>query len=380
MKILIAPDSFKESLTATEVTRSIKQGISMAIPDAQCIELPLADGGEGTVDALVNAIGGSIIKVKVKDPLMRDIEAYFGILGDKTTAVIEMAAASGLELLKDKERNPMKTTTFGTGQLIRAALDEGCKNFIIGIGGSSTNDGGAGMAQALGVHFLDKHHNELPVGGGNLSSLEYIIDDKIDSRIKKCKVTVASDVNNPLFGREGATRIYGPQKGATPEMVEKLESNLKHYGAKLEDKFQEKFVNLPGAGAAGGMGIGLVAFLNAELRPGFEIIKELTGLEDILKGVDLVVTGEGKMDEQTIFGKTPQGVASLAKRFNKPVIGIAGSLGLNYQELYHHGFDVLVSIIDSPMTLDKALSDADELLRNVSFALFRIISIGENLK
>lgn len=380
MKILIAPDSFKESLKASEVAQSIEEGIKMAVPDAACISIPLADGGEGTVDALIHATGGTLEKIRVMDPLMREINSYYGILGDGKTAVIEMAAASGLELLREAERDPMKTTTFGTGQLIKAALNKGCRTLIIGIGGSATNDGGAGMAQALGIRLLDKNKNSIDKGGGSLGLLEYIDEKGLDRRIKNLKFIVASDVNNPLCGENGATSVYGPQKGATKEMIKILDHNLYHFGEKLEKKYEKMIKELPGSGAAGGLGAGLVAFLGAELLPGFEIVKRITKLDDIIRDVDLVITGEGRMDEQTIYGKTPHGVARLAKKYQKPVIGIAGSLGSNYTKLYQEGFDVVVSILDQPMSLASALGNAAEMLKFASYNLLRSIIIGTGLK
>ena len=379
MKILIAPDSFKESLKASDVSKYIEEGIHMALPETVCIRIPLADGGEGTVDALVNATEGTIEYVKVMDPLMREIKSFYGILGDGNTGVIEMAAASGIELLKKNERDPMKTTSFGTGQLIRAAANKGCDTLIIGIGGSATNDGGTGMAQALDIDLLDSHRKPIGVGGGTLSDLKFIEDSRLDERIKNIRIVVASDVENPLCGVNGASRVYGPQKGATEEMINILDHNLNHLGDMLEKKYNKRIKKLPGSGAAGGMGAGLVAFLNAELKPGFEIIKELTNLEKVIEKVDLVITGEGKMDEQTRFGKTPYGVAKLAKKYQKPVVGIAGSLGSNYQELYREGFDVLISIVDKPMSLESALGNAPEMLKFAAYNLLRSINIGSDL-
>jgi glycerate kinase len=380
MKILIAPDSFKESLKANDVAKYIEEGIRLALPEAECIRIPLADGGEGTVDALVNASGGKIEKVKVMDPLMREIESYFGIMGDGNTAVIEMAAASGIELLEKKERDPMRTTSYGTGQLIREALNKGCSSIIIGIGGSATNDGGAGMAQALGIKLLDKNRKSIGNGGGQLNYLKFIEDMKLDKRVKETRILVACDVKNPLCGENGASRVYGPQKGATEKIISILDQNLNHFGDLLEAKYKNTIKTLPGAGAAGGLGAGLAAFLDAELMPGFDIIEKITRLEKVIIEVDLVITGEGKMDEQTKFGKTPHGIAQLAKKYNKPVIGIAGSLGYDYQKLYNEGFDVLVSIIDKPMSLEMALRNASEMLKFTAYNLLRSMDIGSGLK
>jgi glycerate kinase len=380
MKILIAPDSFKESLKASEVAHAIEEGVKMAIPDAECICVPMADGGEGTVDALVHATGGTIEKVTVRDPLMRQVDSFFGILGDGKTAVIEMAAASGLELLKEDERNPMETTTYGTGQLIKAALDKSCRTLVIGIGGSATNDGGAGMAQALGIRLLDKKMQSIGLGGGSLDHLANIDLVGLDERIENTKIIVASDVNNPLCGENGASNVYGPQKGATHEMIKILDENLNLFGKLLEEKYHIKIRELPGAGAAGGLGAGLVAFLHAELQPGFKIVKEITQLEDLVQRADLVITGEGRMDKQTMNGKTPYGVAGLAKKYQKPVIGISGTLGEDYQVLFQEGFDVLISIIDKPMSLESALGNASEMLKFASFNLLRTVKIGSGIK
>jgi glycerate kinase len=320
------------------------------------------------------------VKVKVMDPYMREIDSYFGILGDGKTAVIEMAAASGIELLKKEERDPMRTTSYGTGQLIREAVNNGCGSIIIGIGGSATNDGGAGMAQALGIELLDKNRKSIGEGGGKLKHLNYIDDNKLNQQVKKTRILVACDVKNPLCGEYGATRVYGPQKGANEEMIRILDKNLDHLGDLLERKYNKTIKTLPGAGAAGGLGAALVAFLNAELMPGFDIIKKITGIEKVVKEVDLLITGEGKMDEQTKFGKTPHGVAQLAKKYRKPVIGIAGSLGPNYQELYREGFDVVLSIVDKPMSLEMALRNAPEMLKFTAYNLLRSIDIGSGLK
>jgi glycerate 2-kinase len=380
MKILIAPDSFKESLSASEVAHYILEGIKQADPDIVCKCIPLADGGEGTVNSLVEATNGHIERIQVLDPLLREIESYFGILGDGKTAVIEMAAASGLELLREEERNPMVTSSYGTGQLINAVLDKEVENLIIGIGGSATNDGGAGMAQALGVDLLDKNGKKIGNGGGNLHQLESIDDRRIDPRLKDTHILVASDVKNPLCGKQGASAIYGPQKGANEQMVIELDKNLSHFGQKLEQRYGISIMEVPGSGAAGGLGAGLIAFLNASLEPGFEVIKRFTGLEDLIKEADLVITGEGRMDEQTAYGKTPHGVAILAKQYNKRVVGIAGSLGPGYQILYQEGFDALLSIINKPMSLGIALGDAADLLKSTAYNLVQLINMGRGLK
>ena len=373
MKILIAPDSFKESLSAVEVAESIEKGILNYIPEAECIKIPLADGGEGTVDAILNATGGSKIPVSVKDPLMRDIKSYWGLLPDGETGIIEMAAASGLELLKPEERNPLIATTFGTGQLIVSALKEGCKKIIIGIGGSATNDGGAGMAEALGVKLLNKNGHRLSTGGSALGDLETISLSDFNNNVSGCEFIIATDVDNQLCGPEGASYIYGPQKGASPKMVQQLDKSLSHYGTKLEHTFGKPITSLSGTGAAGGLGAGLIAFCNAEIKNGFDIISKIVHLEAAMKTVDLVITGEGKLDKQTKFGKVPFGVAQLAQKYKKPVIGIAGTLGKGYQELYNFGFQSIFSIVDGPQSLEWALENAKQLICNTSERIIRLV-------
>jgi glycerate kinase len=362
MKILLAPDSFKDSLSAKKVAEAIRTGILHELPEADMKILPMADGGEGTVEALVDATRGNSFEVRVEDALRRDISAKFGILGDKQTAVIEMASASGIEHLKPEERNPWRTTSFGTGQLIRNALDKKCRRIIIGIGGSATNDGGVGMAIALGAKFIDKSGNEKGIGGGELLEISSIDLTELDKRISETEFLIACDVSNPLTGPQGAAYVYAPQKGADKKMVEKLDRNLKHLASVIEEQLKRDVENIPGAGAAGGLGAGLLAFLDAKLMQGFEIVRRETQLDDAVKWADLVITGEGKIDVQTQYGKTPMGVAGVAKKFNKPVIAIAGTLGEGYQELYPLGFDAILSIMDKPMELKEALINAPYLI------------------
>jgi glycerate kinase len=323
----------------------------------------MADGGEGTVQSLVDATGGKIIFTKVFNPLMREIKSFYGILGDNKTAVIEMSAASGLPLLSMEERNPLLTTTFGTGQLFLHALDQGCRNFIIGIGGSATNDGGFGMMQALGIKFVNDKGEDIGIGGGALENLSSIDITNLDSRIKECSITVACDVDNPLCGIMGASNIFGPQKGATPEMVLTLDTNLKIYSEVIEKQLGVSIINSPGAGAAGGLGGGLMAFLNAKLKRGIDIVIETTKLEDYIKSADLIITGEGSIDYQTQFGKTPFGVAELGKKYNIPVIALAGSIGKGAIALYDKGFDSIFSIVDKPMTLDESINNSGTFTR-----------------
>lgn len=364
MKIVIAPDSFKESLSAPEVAEQIAAGFQAVFAEAHCVQLPIADGGEGTVDAMVAATGGRKVSVQVTGPLGQPVQACYGVTGDGHTAVIEMAAASGLALVPPAARNPMKTTSFGTGELIRHALDNGLRHFIIGIGGSATNDGGAGMLQALGARFLQQdEQQEIGFGGGELVALAKIAVDGMDRRLQECQVTVACDVDNPLTGRRGASAIFGPQKGATPEMVAQLDRNLKHFANLVKRDLRRDIDAVPGAGAAGGMGAALMAFLQADLRPGVEIVIEAIGLAEALEGADLVITGEGRIDGQTIYGKAPAGVARLAKRFGLPVIGFAGSLTRDADVVHEHGLDAIFSVVNRPCRLEEAFQEAGENLR-----------------
>ncbi|MFC2123946.1 glycerate kinase [Bacteroidota bacterium] len=376
MKILIAPDSFKESLSALEVARNIEKGIKTVIPETDCILLPMADGGEGTVQSMVDATGGQIINTVVHDPLMREINGFFGILGNGRTAVIEMAAASGIELLQETEKDPYHTTTFGTGELLRSAIEKGCSEIIIGIGGSATNDGGMGMASALGVRFHDKYGKEIPQGGKYLGEIEEIDASEIISEAKTIHFTIASDVSNPLCGPEGASYVFGPQKGATPGQVSILDAGLNHFGDLIEKMSGKTIKNVPGAGAAGGLGAGLMAFLNADMKPGFEVVKEITHLEDHIKNVDIVITGEGKIDSQTQYGKTPFGVAQTAKKQGKKVIAFAGTVGDDIDILYENCFDHILPISEKPVPLKYSLENAPDLLQNAAQRMMRLLNIG----
>lgn len=358
MKIVIAPDSYKESLSAMDVATQIEAGFREIYPDAEYVKLPVADGGEGTVDAMVAATGGRQINVSVTGPTGKPVLAHLGITGNQQCAVIEMASASGLECIPPEERNPLITTSYGTGELIKAALDLGVTEFIIGLGGSATNDGGAGMLQALGIHLLDKVGHNIGKGGQCLSELEYVDVSGMDPRLKQCRITVACDVTNPLTGPQGASAIFGPQKGANPAMVRFLDENLKHYAEVIARQTGKDVEFAPGAGAAGGLGAALLAFLNAELRSGIEIVTEAVELEKAIMDADLVITGEGRIDSQSIKGKVPVGVARLAKRHNKPVIGIAGSLSSDVAVVYDHGIDCVFSVLNKVCSLDEALNDA----------------------
>ncbi|EFE98106.1 glycerate kinase [Serratia odorifera DSM 4582] len=357
-KVVIAPDSFKESLSALDVAAAIERGFRQIYPDVEYVKLPMADGGEGTVDSMVAATEGEIVQLSVRGPLGMPVEAFYGLLGDGETAVIEMAAASGLHLAPSDQRDPLIATSYGTGELILAALDRGVSAIILGIGGSATNDGGAGMMQALGARLLDGQQRPLPPGGAALASLAELDLSGVDARLQQVKVTVACDVDNPLCGKNGASAIFGPQKGATPAMVEQLDNALRHYGTLLEQTTGRKVLNAPGAGAAGGMGAALLGMLDAQLRPGIEIVIETLRLEEAILGADLVITGEGRLDSQSVHGKTPIGVARVAKRHRLPVIGIAGSLAADYQVVHQHGIDAAFSVIDRIVTLEEALGSA----------------------
>jgi glycerate kinase len=380
MKIVIAPDSFKESLTAQAVAEQIEAGFKAVYPEADYVKLPMADGGEGTVAAMVAATGGRTVTVQVTGPIGTQVEAFYGVTGDATTAVIEMAAASGLALVPPELRNPLKTTSYGTGELIRKALDDGLRHFIIGIGGSATNDGGVGMLQALGVKFLEQDgRREIEFGGGALESLAEIDPAGLDSRLRECHVLVACDVDNPLTGPRGAAAVFGPQKGATPEMVARLDENLGHFARLVDRDLHRDIASVPGAGAAGGMGAALMAFLDAELRPGVEIVMEAIGLEGALTGADLVITGEGRIDGQTIYGKAPAGVARLAKQRGLPVIGFAGSLTTDAEIVHDHGLDAIFSVVNRPCSLGEAFRDAAHNLRMTARNVAATIKLAGDL-
>ncbi|HFQ5378383.1 TPA: glycerate kinase [Vibrio vulnificus] len=372
MKIVIAPDSYKESLTAMDVAIAIEKGFKEVLPDAHYVKLPMADGGEGTVQSMVDATGGIIIEHTVTGPLGQRVDGFFGLLGEGKTAVIEMAAASGLHLVTPDQRNPLITTTFGTGELIKAALDHGVEHIIVGIGGSATNDGGIGMAQALGIKLLDAHGNALGHGGGELAKLATIDCSQLDPRLAQVRLEVACDVDNPLCGTKGASAVFGPQKGATPEMVTILDENLAHYASIIKQQLGVDVRDMAGAGAAGGMGAALLGLLNAELRPGIEIVMDAVRLDEIVADADLVITGEGRIDSQTIHGKTPIGVARTAKKHGLPVIGIAGCLSADCGVVHEHGLDAVFAVVNRSVDLPTALAEAAENVeltaRNVAAA------------
>ncbi len=378
MNIVIAPDSFKGSMTAKEAANAIERGIRRVCSDI-CIEkVPMADGGEGTVQSLIDATNGTIIKAKVRDSLYRIITAKYGILGNGMTAVIEMAEASGLTLLKEEERNPMITTTFGTGEIIKDALDRGCREFIIGIGGSATNDGGTGMLMALGCKFFDRQGKSIKLGGEGLSDIVDIDTTELDSRLKESKFVIACDVDNPLCGPRGAAEVFGPQKGATEEMIKLLDNGLRNLAEIIEKKFNEKIIDYPGAGAAGGLGAALKVFMKGDLKRGINIVISATNLEEKIKECDLVITGEGGIDYQTQFGKTPYGVAQVATMYNKPIIAIAGSIGKDAEVLYDKGFTSIFSIVDRPMSLEESMKSAENLLEKSAERILRLYLFKNN--
>ncbi|WP_270166810.1 glycerate kinase [Paenibacillus sp. SYP-B4298] len=378
MRIVIAPDSFKGSLSAREAGRAIERGVQRGLPGCEVIVLPMADGGEGTMEALVEATQGSYIESVVMDPLGREIQASFGIMGDRKTAVIELAESSGLYRITEKERNPLRTTTYGFGQLILAALDRGCRQFILGLGGSATNDGGAGMLQALGVELLDGTGQPIGSGGGELSRLADIRVGGMDRRIRESRFLVACDVDHPLVGRAGASAVFGPQKGATPAMVEQLDGNLRHYADLIERTQGIAIHQMAGAGAAGGLCGGILAFLPAQVEAGVELVSRRLGLEEAIRGADLVITGEGRVDAQTRHGKVPCGVARLARRHGVPAIVLAGTVGDGAETLYAEGIDAIFSIVNRPMTLQEAMACAIPLLEQAAEQAIRLFETGRH--
>jgi glycerate 2-kinase len=375
LKIVIAPDSFKESMTALEVCEAAERGLRRSLPEVQTVKIPMADGGEGTVQALVDATNGTFTSLTVTGPLGLPVEAEYGWLGDQLTAVIEMASASGLHLVPPERRNPLMTTTAGTGELIKDAVQKGAKHLIIGIGGSATNDGGMGMAQALGVKFLDSEGAELSYGGGALSKLAKIDASKMMKELSGVTIDVACDVDNPLTGPTGASAIFGPQKGATDETVAVLDRNLSHYASLILKETGMDVEKIAGSGAAGGLGAGLLAFLNANLKRGVDIVIETVKLKHHMAEADLVITGEGRIDGQTIHGKTPVGVSKTAKKLNIPVIAIAGSIGDGYEKVYEEGISSVFSIVPGIVSLDEALHRGPLYVENLMVNLGQVLNL-----
>lgn len=380
MKIVIAPDSYKESLSALEVATAIELGFREIWPEADYVKIPVADGGEGTVEAMVAATQGHLVHVDVTGPLGNTIQAFYGLSGDERSAFIEMAAASGLEQVPANLRDPLKTTSWGTGELIRHALDAGVEHIIIGIGGSATNDGGAGMVQALGARLLDAQDEDIAHGAMGLESLTRVDISQLDPRLAGCRIEVACDVTNPLTGKEGASVVFGPQKGATAEMIPRLDRALTHYAQLIARDLDVNVLELAGGGAAGGMGAALYAFCGAQLRRGIEIVTDALRLDACVADADLVVTGEGRIDSQTIHGKVPVGVAKIAKRYNKPVIGIAGSLTADVGVVHLHGLDAVFSVIYTICSLDEALKNASENVRMTARNVAATLKAGQQLR
>ena len=382
MKIVIAPDSFKENLTSLEVASEIETGLKRVWPDATYVKVPMADGGEGTVQSLVDATGGQIVKVEVSGPMGVRVMASYGLLGDGKTAVIEMAEASGLPLVPKELRNPLVASTYGTGELIADAIKRGVDEIILGIGGSATNDAGAGLAQALGVRFLNfggAPIHEL-IAGGDLDDVQAVDMSTVNPGLAKVKISVACDVTNPLCGEKGASRVYGPQKGATPEMVEHLDKNLAHFAHVIKRSIGIDVADRPGAGAGGGIGGGLMAFTNAELKRGVELVVAATRLEDHMQGAALAVTGEGRVDFQTAFGKTPSGVAAAARKHGVPVVAIGGGLADDAGGVFAHGIDGLETATPNAMPLEVAIKKSRQYLQDAAERAARLIVIGQRIK
>lgn len=372
MKIIIAPDSFKDSLSAEGVAQAIADGLAQVWPDAQLVQCPMADGGEGTVDSVLAACHGEWRRHTVRGPLGAAVQARWGWLADSHTAIIEMAEASGLQLLPPEQRDACVTTTYGTGELIRAALDAGAQRIILAIGGSATNDGGAGAMQALGVQLFDAQAQRLPPGGLALSRLAHISLEQLDPRLAQVRFEIAADVNNPLCGPHGASAIFGPQKGANPEQVQQLDAALGHFADHCARVLPNDVRDEPGSGAAGGLGFAAKTFLGAQFRAGVDVVAELVGLDEAVRGADLVITGEGRFDAQTLRGKTPFGVARIARQHNVPVIVIAGTLGEGYEQMYAHGVDAAFALPSGPMSLEQACSEAPRLLRERASDIARV--------
>ena len=380
MKILVAPQEFKGSISALSVAEAAETGVMRVFPEAEVVLCPVADGGDGTLETLVEVSGGEVRTCSVQNPIGETITAQWGAMGDGVTAVIEMARTSGLALLSLDERDPLNSSTFGLGQAILEALNQGFRKFIVGIGGSATNDAGAGMAQALGATLLNAEGKSIPFGGAALADLRYIDISKMDTRIENSQFMVACDVSNPLTGDEGASAVYGPQKGATPEMVAQLDNALLNFAEIVKKDIGKNVSEISGAGAAGGLGAGMLAFMGAELKAGVDIVLETVQLREKLSDVDLVITGEGGMDFQTVYNKAPIGVARIAGEFNIPTIAIAGLLGQNFTVVHDHGIRAATSIVDGPISLEESSERASELISNSVEESLRFISVGMDMR
>ena len=380
MKILVAPQEFKGSISALSVAEAAETGVMRVFPEAEVVLCPVADGGDGTLETLVEVSGGEVRTCSVQNPIGETITAQWGAMGDGVTAVIEMARTSGLALLSLDERDPLNSSTFGLGQAILEALNQGFRKFIVGIGGSATNDAGAGMAQALGATLLNAEGKSIPFGGAALADLRSIDISKMDTRIENSQFMVACDVSNPLTGNEGASAVYGPQKGATPEMVAQLDNALLNFAEIVKKDIGKNVSEISGAGAAGGLGAGMLAFMGAELKAGVDIVLETVQLREKLSDVDLVITGEGGMDFQTVYNKAPIGVARIAGEFNIPTIAIAGLLGQNFTVVHDHGIRAATSIVDGPISLEESSERASELISNSVEESLRFISVGMDMR
>lgn len=375
MKIVIAPDSFKESMTALEAASAIEEGFKAVLPESDYVKIPMADGGEGTVQSIIDATGGSLKKLTVTGPLGEQLEGFYGLSGDKKIAVIEMAASSGLDKVAMDKRNPLLTTTLGFGELIKDALDEGVEEILLGIGGSATNDGGAGMIMSLGGKLLDTNSQPINPTGDGLKNLAHIDTSELHPRIKEVSIRVACDVDNPLTGEKGASYIYGPQKGGNQEQLEQLDQNLKHYAQVIRDLLGIDIEHIPGAGAAGGLGAGIMAFLDGRLERGGDLLVDMLDLKNHIKDADLVITGEGGINHQTIFGKTPIAVSRVSKAYSVPTIAFAGCLNKGYESIYGEGINAAFSIIPEFTSLDEALKNGYENLKNASMNCAKVLAI-----
>ena len=379
LKVVAAPQTFKGSISALNAAEAISIGVKNIYPSAEVFLCPVADGGDGTLETLVEVSNGNIVECVVEGPTGTPVEAQWGAMGDEQTAVIEMARTSGLALLDLNERDPLNASTYGLGEAILSALDQNYRKFIIGIGGSATNDGGAGMAQAVGISLKDEFGKEIPRGGAALSKLHSIDTVGIDPRIKQSEFMVACDVNNPLTGPEGASAVYGPQKGATPEMITQLDEALKNFAETILRDLGEEVAHISGAGAAGGLGAGMMALMGGTLKPGVDIVLDTVGLADKLKGTDIVITGEGGIDFQTVYDKAPIGVAKLAKTLGIPTIALAGLVGKDFQVVHKDGIESVFSIVNGPMTLENASSNAHRLIVESTEQVMRLLRVGTTL-
>ena len=377
MKVVVAIDSLKGSLSSLEAGDAIKNGILKAIPDAEVCVRPLADGGEGTVEALALGMGGKLETVKVTGPLGEKVNCVYGILEESKTAIVEMSGAAGITLVPDADRNPLHTTTYGVGEVIKDAIAKGCRHFIVGIGGSATNDGGIGMLQALGYGMLDKDGNQVPFGAKGLKEIETITDDNVIPELKECSFRVACDVTNPLCGELGCSAVFGPQKGADGAMIIQMDKWLAYYAKLTSEKYSKANAKHPGTGAAGGLGFAFLAYTNAVLESGIKIILEETKLESYVKDADIVVTGEGRLDGQTVFGKAPIGVANIAKKYDKTVLAFAGAVTPDATACNEHGIDAFFPILRRIQTLQEAMTPAvarDNMETTVE-QVFRLINV-----